>query len=483
MSKLPLVALVGRPNVGKSTLFNRLTRTRDALVDDTPGLTRDRQYGIMKRGDTPFPMVDTGGFEADPGETMVSLIRGQTILAIEEADIIVFVVDGSTGPLTDDYAIASHLRSSGKPVIIAANKSEKKAATASIEFHELGMEPIIPISSAHGLGIGDLLETLEEMTDAMEGFCRQPEEQLLPLEVEQENPEVAREPRFKGPLRLAVVGCPNAGKSSLVNRLVGEERLLASEIAGTTRDSIDVPITDANGETVILVDTAGIRRKSRVSLRVEKFAVIAALKSMERAEVAILVLDAQRGVTDQDKRIGSYALDAGCGLIFAVNKWDTMPPGQQTIRSFQEGLAIHFPRLTHCPVIFLSAKSGKRVEKLLPTARKVRQATQMRVSTSNLNRWLEQAIEKKAPPRAAGRPVKIRYCSQVSSSPPTFVFFCNRPEKMEESYKRYLENQLREAFALDGTPIRIMFKGGENPFAEKAQKKRVRSRIPPKRKA
>ncbi|MEG3638102.1 ribosome biogenesis GTPase Der [Magnetococcus sp. PR-3] len=465
MAKLPLVALVGRPNVGKSTLFNRLTRTRDALVDDTPGLTRDRQYGEMKRGDTAFPLVDTGGFEADPGETMAGMIRGQTLLAIEEADIIVFVVDGGAGPLTDDYSIADKLRSSGKPVIIAANKAEKKESQAtSYEFHELGLDPIIPISSAHGIGIGDLLETLEAMTEAMPEFSLQEDEEI--------SLEEDHNARQSGPMRLAVVGCPNAGKSSLINRLVGEERVLASDIAGTTRDSVDVPIMDKHGEPAILVDTAGIRRKSRVSMRVEKFAVIAALKSMERAEVAILVLDAQRGVTDQDKRIGSYALDAGCGLVFAVNKWDTMPAGQQPIKEFKEGLAIHFPRLTHCPVFFLSAKSGKKVDKLIPAARKVRKATRMRISTANLNRWLEQAIQKKAPPRAGGRPVKVRYCSQVSASPPTFVFFCNRPEKMQESYKRYLENQLREAFDLDGTPVRMMFKGGANPFAEKGKKRR-----------
>ncbi|OSM06273.1 ribosome biogenesis GTPase Der [Magnetofaba australis] len=469
----PLIALVGRPNVGKSTLFNRLTRTRDALVDNTPGLTRDRQYGVIKRGDNPYRLVDTGGYEADPQESIVHLIREQTIVAMEEADLVVFVVDGAAGIAADDLEIAEKLRISGKPVIVAVNKTEKRLDERSaVMFYELGLDPVAPISASQGIGVMDLLDLLEEKL----GRIVPPE-----LELDEEGlPKEGLAEEEKTPTRLAIVGCPNAGKSSLINRLLGEHRMLVSEIAGATRDSVDSPPITIGGEEFILVDTAGIRRKARVSLRVEKYAAIAALKAMDRADVAIMLLDAERGITDQDKRIASHAVESGCGLIIVVNKWDLMPRGRDVLKEFRTEIDIEFPRLSHCPIQMISAKSGFGVDKLMPLATKISRAVKMRISTGEFNRWLEGATERNPPPRAGGKPVKMRYGSQVKVSPPTFVIFANRPEKVGDAYKRYLENQLRAAYPLDGAPLRLIFRGGANPYEPEAGKrvKKVNPRSP-----
>lgn len=438
-----LVALVGRPNVGKSTLFNRLTRSRAALVDATPGLTRDRHYGVVQWQERVVRVVDTGGFEPDSGEPVTALMRDQTLVAVEEADMVLFVTDARTGPLADDWVIAKLLRRAGKRVVCVVNKAEGNAARdALLEFYPMGLQPMVAVSAAHGLGMDNLISLLISSQELA------PEAESLVDEG----------------IRVAVVGCPNSGKSTLINRLVGEERLVVSEQAGTTRDTIDLALKDDKGQLFTLMDTAGIRRKSRISLRIEKFSVIAAFKAMDRAEVAILVLDTERGITDQDRRVANLAVDAGCGLVFAVNKWDLAAKGRGPRRVFEQALADAFPQLSHAPVLFLSARGGEGVSPLLPTVSRVWRAGQQRIGTGPLNRWLATTLERHPLPRRAGRLVKIRYVTQVTSHPPTLLFFANLPDQVHETYRRYLENQLRDQFKLAGVSVRMVFRKSENPY-------------------
>ncbi|MBF0128220.1 MAG: ribosome biogenesis GTPase Der, partial [Magnetococcales bacterium] len=457
----PLLALVGRPNVGKSSLFNRLTRTRDALVDDTPGLTRDRKYGSGVWGQRRFRVVDTGGFEFDARDVVLAGMQEQAMLAVEEADVILFLTDARTGPLADDWEVAELLRRSGKVVVCVVNKAESSAGAEGIgEFHALGLHPVIPISATHGVGV-----------DAMLGFVFSRWSRIMVAPVVE---AVEEERQAEDEVRVAIVGCPNAGKSTLVNRLLGEERLVTSAQPGTTRDAVDAPLTDSEGGRFVLVDTAGIRRKSRIALRIEKYSAIAALQAMERAGTAVLVLDAERGVTEQDQRVASYAVDAGCGLVLAVNKWDTVRVrGEVTEKGFRQALEAAFPRLSHVPVVFISAQTGWRVERLLPEVRRVWEAGRQRISTGVLNRWLAEVESTNPHPRTGGRPVKIRFVSQVRSNPPTLLFFVNRPDAIEDSYRRYLENRLREQFGFQGVPVRMTFKGGgDNPYLDKKETRR-----------
>ncbi|MBF0428133.1 MAG: ribosome biogenesis GTPase Der [Magnetococcales bacterium] len=448
----PLLALVGRPNVGKSSLFNRLTRTRDALVDDTPGLTRDRKYGNGLWGNRPFRVVDTGGFEFDAREPLSVRMHEQAMFAVEEADVLLFIMDARTGPMPDDWELVRLLRRSGKMVVCVVNKAESNAGLNGIvEFHALGLQPVIAISATHGIGVDELLRV------CLARFKEPVVEEDAPLLEENEV------------VRVAIVGCPNAGKSTLVNRLLGEERLVTSDEAGTTRDAVDAPLTDAEGHRFILVDTAGIRRKARISLRIEKYAAIAALQAMERAGTGVLVLDAVRGISEQDQRVAGHAMEAGCGLVLAVNKWDTMARGKAAEQAFMRELTLSFPRFAHAPVVFLSGKTGWHVDQLLPAARKVWEAGRQRISTGVLNRWLAEVVDANPHPRQSGRPVKIRFASQIRTNPPTLLFFANRPDAVEESYRRYLENRLRDHFGFQGVPIRIHFRssGGENPYVDK----------------
>lgn len=472
----PLLALVGRPNVGKSSLFNRLTRTRDALVDDTPGLTRDRKYGAAVWNGRAFRVVDTGGFEFDDREPLLARMREQANLAVEEADQILFVLDARTGPLPDDLELADRLRRCGKPVMCVVNKAEGHAGGAAgvAEFHRLGLRPVVAISATHGVGVEEMLRLAlsrwpvdepppEEETEEEEGAAEA--EKTAGRESGKRAPGI---PPHDGVARVALVGCPNAGKSTLVNRLLGEERLVTSDVPGTTRDAVDAPLTDAQGNRYVLVDTAGLRRKARIALRIEKYAAIAALNAMERAKTAVLVLDAIRGVTEQDQRVAGFALEAGCGLVFAVNKWDAVPRGRDAENAFRRELGLAFPRFAHAPVVFLSGRTGHGVDKLLPAVRRVWEAAQKRVSTGILNRWLAEVEEANPHPRRNGRPVRLRFASQVRVAPPLVVFFVNRPEDIEESYRRYLENRLREQFGFQGVPLRIDFRGGkENPYADR----------------
>jgi GTPase len=500
---LPIVALVGRPNVGKSSIFNRFTRSRDALVDDTPGLTRDRQYGRVSWSNQAFHVVDTGGFEPKSNEIIPNLMREQTMVAVEEADVVIFVTDAKSGPMPDDWSIADMLRRSGKPVICAVNKTEGKGGIeTAYEFYGLGITPVIPIAAAHGRGMEEVRSAVLEVLPLVEDFQpddsndedesyddRIPTDEELALEIlaqeeadslrqetleegdipeqealgEEEEEEIEEEE--VGPVRVAVVGCPNAGKSSLINALLGENRLVASEVAGTTRDSIDLPFTDGRGHDFILIDTAGIRRKSRIALRIEKFSVMAALKAIDRAEVAVLVLDAEReDISDQDRRVATLATNAGCGLVIVVNKWDLMTGGRKAQKEYLLRVQDAFPLFPHAPVLFISAKRGKGISTLLDTVHKVRRIGRQRISTGKLNRWLSSAVEKHPPPRRAGRAIKIRYMTQIAIEPPTLLIFANRPDQVHETYRRYLEKQLRETFDFAGVPIRMMFRKGGNPF-------------------
>ncbi|MBF8271300.1 MAG: small GTP-binding protein [Magnetococcales bacterium] len=368
---------------------------------------------------------------------------------VDEADVVVLVLDARVGPVTDDLYLADLLRRSGKPVVCAVNKSDgHEGRHGYTQFYALGMESVLAISAAHGTGMEVMIETLLATIPPQE-------------EVSAEAGEA------EGVVRVAVVGCPNAGKSSLINRLLGESRLVTSETPGTTRDSIDMPCVDGRGRKMILVDTAGIRRKSRISMRIEKYSVIAAIKAMDRAHVVVLLMDAERGVTDQDQRVASLALDGGKGLVFAVNKWDRIGGGRKEEKVFTQGVWDAFPHFNHARLVFLSALTGKGVGKLADQVHLTYKEGLRHISTGVLNRWLREAVDKHPPPRRMHRMVRIRYITQVSSLPPTMLIFTNLPEQIHETYRRYLENQLRESFGFGGVVIRLLFRKGENPFDPK----------------
>ncbi|MBF0159615.1 MAG: ribosome biogenesis GTPase Der [Magnetococcales bacterium] len=459
---IPLIALVGRPNVGKSTLFNRLTRSRKALVDNQPGVTRDRHYATADWNGRAYRLVDTGGLEAY--STLPSLsgaVRQQSLLAVAEADLILFMTDARSGLSSDDLAIAQQLRLAGKPVLCIANKAEGRGGTlASFDFCELGFDTVLAISAAHGEGITTLMTAVWRYFPDVDKSSDVPES---PQPSESDPSTIQQQPA----VRLAVVGCPNVGKSSLVNRLVGEQRMLASDLPGTTRDSIDVPFTASNGQPFVLVDTAGIRRKSRISLRLEKFTVTAALRTIERADVVVLVLDATRGVNDQEQQIASEVIKAARPMLLLVNKWDCMPRDKAHLRQFSEALQQALPRFSHAPTLFVSAQTGRGVEQILPQVVRLRHSACQRISTGILNRWLEEVLQQHPPPRTATRPLKMRYLSQVSVDPPTLAFFVNLPDQIPDSYQRYLENQLRQRFGFAGVPLRLLFRGKDNPYHDK----------------
>ncbi|MBL8251699.1 MAG: ribosome biogenesis GTPase Der [Candidatus Competibacter sp.] len=444
---LPVIALVGRPNVGKSTLFNSLTRTRDALVADLPGLTRDRQYGIGQRGPGPYVVVDTGGL-TDEGEGLAGMVQKQAWRAIEEADAVLLLVDGRAGLTAADEDIAGQLRRAGKAVHLVVNKAEHRDPDVlSAEFHALGLDRLHVIAAAHNQGVETLMEAV---------FA------ALPATGEAEESESSDEPEEpEKVIKLAVVGRPNVGKSTLVNRLLGEERMLACDLPGTTRDSIAVPF-ERDGQRYILIDTAGVRRRARVSEAVEKFSVIKALQAIEQSHVAVLVLDARQGISEQDASLLGLILDSGRALVIAVNKWDHLDPDTRAQIKRELDRRLNF--LDFAKIHFISALHGTGVGELIGSVREAHAAATRKLSTPELTRILEQAMAAHQPPLVQGHSIKLRYAHQGGQNPPLIVIHGNRISHVPESYRRYLAGVYRKRLDLWGTPIRIEFRGGENPF-------------------
>ncbi len=440
---MPLVAIVGRPNVGKSTLFNRLTKTRRAIVGDEPGITRDRIYGEVEWRNKRFALVDTGGIVPDDEAVIPANIFRQAGMAIEEAQALVWVVDARAGTTPLDEELAVLLRQTNKPVFIAANKAESNRVEAeAFEFQQFGFQNVMPVSAEHGDGIGDLLDELVENLDFAE------EEEAV-----EEKPQE---------LRLAIIGRPNVGKSSLLNKLLGEERVIVSPIAGTTRDAVDTNLEFEN-QAFKIIDTAGIRRKGKTTEMAEKMSVIMARKSLERADVAIVVIDAIEGVTNLDANIAGYAVEEGCGVILAVNKWDAIEDKEtNTALEFERILRDEMKFLDFAPVVTISALTGQRVSRVLPLAVKINEARNLRIPTSRLNKFFEEHISQ---PRGGGSPAPVKggfsrlhvqYITQAGVRPPTFILFTSGGKAgLHFSYSRYVENRLREEFDFFGTPIRL----------------------------
>lgn len=430
----PIVAIVGRPNVGKSTLFNKLIGERRAIVEDTPGITRDRIYGETEWSGRRLIVVDTGGIEPKTDDVILAKMREQAQIAIDTADVILFVCDIRTGLLPDDRDIAMLLKKSGKPVIPCINKADSVGRTPPefYEFYELGFDiDPIPLSSVHGTGTGDVLDAV---LDAIPASAEEAEDEDI--------------------ISVAVIGKPNAGKSSLVNRILGSERMIVSNIPGTTRDAIDSRVENAFGK-YNFIDTAGIRRQSRVDDRVEKYSVLRAKMAVERADVCILVIDANEGITEQDEKIAGIAHEAGKATIIAVNKWDLIDKDNATTNEFTKKVYTALSYMTYAPILFISAKTGQRTEKLFEQINYVANQTRMRISTGMLNDVLAEAVNRVQPPSDKGRRLKIYYMTQVSVAPPSFVIFANSVELFHFSYQRYIENCLRDTFGFRGTPIRL----------------------------
>ncbi len=430
----PIVAVVGRPNVGKSTLFNKLIGQRLSIVEDTPGVTRDRIMADCEWRGRSFLLVDTGGIEPKSDDVILSQMRRQAQLAVDQADVIVLVTDLRSGVTANDQDVAAMLQRSGKPVVLCVNKCDSPGDPPPefYEFYNLGLGDPVAVSSVHGMGTGDLL-------DAVYPY-------FPPEETADEESDV---------IKVAVIGRPNAGKSSLVNCIAGEERSIVSNVAGTTRDAIDTRVHNRYGD-FIFIDTAGLRRKSRVDDAIEKYSILRARMAVERADVCVIMIDGVEGFTEQDSKVAGLAHEQGKACIIAVNKWDAVEKTDKTMDAMRKKLMDDFSFMPYAPFIFLSAKTGQRVERLFELIHFVSQQNSMRISTGMLNDVLAQATARVQPPTDKGKRLKIYYMTQASTNPPTFVFFVNRAELFHFSYQRYLENQLRETFGLEGTPVRFI---------------------------
>ncbi len=431
---MQLVAIVGRPNVGKSTLFNKLVGKRLSIVDDTPGVTRDRIYSRCEWLNREFMLIDTGGIETKTDDVILAQMREQAMLAIESADCIIFVTDMTAGVTADDADVAQLLTKSGKPVVLAVNKDDNIGAPPPefYEFYNLGLGDPISVSAVHGHGTGDLLEAVFK--------------NLPPEEPEQYDEDS---------IKVAVIGKPNVGKSSLVNHITGTERSIVSDIAGTTRDAVDSEVIRGD-DKFIFIDTAGMRRKAKVKENIEHFSVLRALMAVDRADVCVVMIDATVGFTEQDSKVAGYAHDKGKACVIAVNKWDAVPDKtDKTLTDFTKKLETDFSFMSYAPFVFISAKTGQRVDKLFELIKEVHEQHSRRISTGVINDMLNYATSRVQPPSDKGKRLKIYYMTQASTNPPNFVVFCNNKELFHYSYQRYLENQIRETFGLDKTPIKL----------------------------
>ncbi len=436
MSK-PIVAVVGRPNVGKSTLFNKLIGERRSIVEDTPGVTRDRIYGETEWNGRRMILIDTGGIEPKTNDIILAQMKVQAEIAIETADVIVFVCDVQTGLVADDREIATMLKKSGKPIILCVNKCDKvgQPPFEFYEFYELGFkQDPIAVSSVHGSGSGDLLDA-----------------------VVAELPQADGEEEEDDSIKVAVIGKPNAGKSSIINRMVGSDRCIVSDIAGTTRDAIDSVLTNSYGKYT-LIDTAGIRRQAKINDAIERYSVLRAHMAVERADVCLIMIDATEGITEQDEKIAGIAHEAGKASIIVVNKWDLVEKDNHTVKEFTDRIRVALAYMPYAPILFVSAKTGQRLPQLFEHINYVREQSTLRISTGMLNDVLGEATTRTQPPSDKGKRLKIYYMTQISVTPPTFVIFCNNIELFHFSYQRYLENCLRDTFGFRGTPIKLIIR-------------------------
>lgn len=432
----PIVAIVGRPNVGKSTLFNALAGEKIAIVQDTPGVTRDRLYADITWLDKQFSLIDTGGIEMNTNDVILSHMRAQAEIAIDTANVIIFITDVKQGVTDADYHVADMLRKSGKPVVLVVNKVDNfdKYSADVFEFYNLGIGDPTPISASSKLGIGDMLDRVLEY--------------LNKYNLEEEEDERPK---------VAIIGKPNVGKSSLINRIVGEDRCIVSDIAGTTRDAIDTDVK-WNGKEFVFIDTAGLRRKNKIKEEIERYSIIRTVAAVERADIAVLLIDAVEGVTEQDAKIAGIAHDRGKGMIIAVNKWDAIEKDTHTANKFTNKIREILSFVPYAQVVYISALTGQRITKLFETLEAVIQNHQLRVATGVLNEILAEAVAMQQPPTDKGKRLKLYYMTQVSIKPPTFVIFVNDKKLMHFSYERYIENKIREAFGFSGTPIKIFIR-------------------------
>lgn len=435
MSK-PIIAVVGRPNVGKSTLFNKLIGKRLSIVDDTPGVTRDRIFGDAEWRCKKFMMVDTGGIEPKTDDIILKKMKAQAELAVDTANVIIFVTDIKSGVTASDREVSAMLQKSGKPIVLCVNKCDRPGDLPMefYEFYNLGLGDPIAVSSVHGHGTGDLLDKVFEYLP--EDFGEEDDDEVI---------------------NVAVIGKPNAGKSSLINSISHEERSIVSDIAGTTRDAIDTLVT-VDGQKYNFTDTAGLRRKSKVDDDIEKYSVMRAKMAVERADVCVIMIDATEGFTEQDSKVAGLAMEEGKAAIIAVNKWDIVEKDGKTMDSMRKQLMQDFSFMPYAPIIFISAKTGQRIDRLFELIKFVHAQNTMRISTGMLNELLADATARVQPPTDKGKRLKIYYMTQASTKPPTFVFFCNREELFHFSYQRYLENQIRSTFGLEGTPVKFIIR-------------------------